>query len=381
MLEPSRNNPIPLYHQLRLWIEGQISTGVYTPGAMLPSERELCERFRLSNITVRKALSELVHAGVIYRQNGVGSFVSTPSKRLRIALVVIGYGETWWRSRGIQFSALLGGIAKVTCEIGSQFTMVYLNSVKDLPEFIGSVVDERSFDGLLIRPLETISASDVEALEARSMPYVLIRARSLSRPANCVQLADEEEGYLATRHLTELGHDRIAFVGGGNSNPILVDRLHGYQRALAEAGVSFEKGLFRDGQLLQTGDAAGRGVISGLLGASPPPTALLVATSPLVRWTYYAIRDRGLRIPEDISVVGADEDVGGMAMTPTLTRFGRSHFDLGVSAAEFLIDLIANGMGKPREIVLPPCFQAGGSSAGRPLPAGSDTSLFQISSR
>jgi LacI family transcriptional regulator len=259
--------------------------------------------------------------------------------------------------------------------------MVYLDSTKDLPEFIGSVVDERSFDGLLIRPQETVSADDVAALEQRSMPYVLIRARSLFRPANCVQLADEEEGYLATRHLVELGHDRIAFVGGGQDNPILVDRLRGYKRALLEAGIPFEDSLYRDGQLLQIGDAASREVISSLLSASPPPTALLVATSPLVRWTYYAIRDRGLRIPEDISVVGADEDVGGGLMTPALTRFGRSHYDLGISAAEFLIDLISNGMGEPREVVLPPCFQVAGSTASRQLSSGREMGLSQVTSR
>lgn len=73
-----RRSAIPLYHQIQKYLLSQIQAGVYRPGAALPSELEICERFRVSRMTTRQALRVLCDLGVIYSRRGVGTFVSAP---------------------------------------------------------------------------------------------------------------------------------------------------------------------------------------------------------------------------------------------------------------------------------------------------------------
>ncbi|HEY7832619.1 MAG TPA: GntR family transcriptional regulator [Ktedonobacterales bacterium] len=74
-----RNSPIPIYHQLKEILLKQIRTGAWPPGALIPSERELCDTYGISRMTARQAITDLVNEGVCYREQGRGTFVS-PSK-------------------------------------------------------------------------------------------------------------------------------------------------------------------------------------------------------------------------------------------------------------------------------------------------------------
>lgn len=69
------NEEIPLYKQMINRLHEQIETGFYKPGQMIPSERALCKSYGVSRITVRRCLSEMIHNGILYRQQGRGSFV------------------------------------------------------------------------------------------------------------------------------------------------------------------------------------------------------------------------------------------------------------------------------------------------------------------
>lgn len=73
-----KDSPLPLYHQLKKVIEERIDSQEWSSGMRLPSERELCDQFQVSRITVRQAISELVNAGRLTRQQGVGTFVASP---------------------------------------------------------------------------------------------------------------------------------------------------------------------------------------------------------------------------------------------------------------------------------------------------------------
>ena len=74
----SRSSPLPLYHQLKEYLRSQVDDGVLKPGDAVPSERELCARHGISRMTVSKAISTLVNAGVLYREQGKGTFVALP---------------------------------------------------------------------------------------------------------------------------------------------------------------------------------------------------------------------------------------------------------------------------------------------------------------
>lgn len=74
----ARGGPLPRYHQLKEIIRGQVRAGVWRPGDPIPSERELCERYGLSRMTARQAVTELVNEGLLYREQGRGTFVARP---------------------------------------------------------------------------------------------------------------------------------------------------------------------------------------------------------------------------------------------------------------------------------------------------------------
>ncbi|WP_319560423.1 extracellular solute-binding protein [Marispirochaeta sp.] len=76
MNDVDKNNPIPIYHQLKEMIKKKIETGEFTPGSRLPTELELCETFKISRTPVRQALSDLSHEGILYRRPGAGTFIS-----------------------------------------------------------------------------------------------------------------------------------------------------------------------------------------------------------------------------------------------------------------------------------------------------------------
>ena len=78
VLELDRSAPVPLYHQLKEWLSARIISGEFVPGAQLPGELDLCERFRLSRGVVRQALSELRQEGLVSRERGRGTFVAEP---------------------------------------------------------------------------------------------------------------------------------------------------------------------------------------------------------------------------------------------------------------------------------------------------------------
>ncbi len=304
----------------------------------------------------------MVLAGLVYRQAAVGTFVSSAARCLRLAFIIIGFDEIWWRRRAVSFSSLVGGIGKIAWENGAQFTVMHLRSDADLQTFIRSVVDERSFDGLLLRPKITLSAQRIEVLEQHSLPYVILRAHLLDRAANCVIPADEEDVHRATRHLVDLGHRRIAYVSGPREWPVFADRLRGYRRALEEEGIEWNEDLIREADTHQSGDPSAKETVIDLLRSTPRPTAILAGTSPLVPWVYRAVEELSLHIPKDVSVVGSDEELVGGDLVPTLTRFGPNHYDIGMQATRALIQMIEGGVGSPRETVLPPSFRLGAST-------------------
>ena len=94
-----KNSVIPLYHQVKEYLKNQMMTGRYKVDEMIPSERELSEEFEINRLTVRQAINELVQEGLLYRQRGVGTFVSTP--KIEQPLTKLSNFSTDMRNRGI----------------------------------------------------------------------------------------------------------------------------------------------------------------------------------------------------------------------------------------------------------------------------------------
>jgi len=143
-------------------------------------------------------------------------------------------------------------------------------------------------------------------------------------------------GLSATRHLLDLGHRRIAVITGPNWALCSRARLDGYRAALDAAGVPVEPQLIRDGAF-ETED--GLTHASELLRLPDPPTAIFALNDGMAIGVYYAAAQAGLRIPDDLSVVGFDDYFVNAWLVPPLTTVRQPLTEMGAAAAQLVVDL------------------------------------------
>jgi LacI family transcriptional regulator len=143
----------------------------------------------------------------------------------------------------------------------------------------------------------------------------------------------------ATEHLLGMGHRRIALIT--NAEPVYTaaaDRLAGYRQALEAAGIQFDPALVRHGNFTPQ---SGAEAMSALLQAKPRPTAVFVASDTVALGALQALRRRGVRVPDDMALVGFDDVPMSAFIDPPLTTVRLPAFGLGFGAAEMLGRLIA----------------------------------------
>jgi DNA-binding LacI/PurR family transcriptional regulator len=144
-------------------------------------------------------------------------------------------------------------------------------------------------------------------------------------------------GLLATRHLIELGHRRIAHVQGSWSTFSARERQAGYEEALGEAGIPFDKSLIVEGHFDR--EEAARGV-ERLMGLARPPTAIFASNDVMAVGALEVLRRMKIRMPASVSVIGGDRTDASTMMTPPLTSVEQPVYEIARESVRLLIDLI-----------------------------------------
>ena len=169
---------------------------------------------------------------------------------------------------------------------------------------------------------------------ARSLP-IAITGRDLQAPNVFSLHCDQVEGACcAVRHLIELGHTRIAHIGGPVQYPDAIDRREGYMRAHSEAGLPVDPRLLVVGTYMETGGAE---AMVQLLQAGNAFTAVFCANDQTLWGARQVLFERGVRVPEDISLVGFDDLTQSAYMTPAVTTVHQPIYEMGRSAAYQLL--------------------------------------------
>lgn len=192
-------------------------------------------------------------------------------------------------------------------------------------------------DGILLNPAMA-GPEMVRVWSGLSVPVVTIDRTLPGLPFDLVAMDNALGTRLAVEHLLALGHRRIGFVSwlpGAFSNR--QERLRGYTGALEDAGIVPDPALIR---YAAEGWSDGVDRTLELLDEPDPPTAILSATSMLNLQILAAIKRRGLRIPEDISVVGYDDSPWDPLLDPPLTTVATPAYQLGLAASQHLIAVI-----------------------------------------
>jgi DNA-binding LacI/PurR family transcriptional regulator len=203
--------------------------------------------------------------------------------------------------------------------------------------------------GLVIMSL-AIDEGVVDRLSHARVPVVFLDRKVEGIPD--VYIDDIAGGAMATRHLIDLGHRRIAFVGDDNTSGFDFtssrDRLAGYRRALADAGIAGRDEYLRLGPPSR---AAAHRLTDDLLELAEPPTAIFAASDLQAFGVIEGARERGLRVPGDLSVMGFDD----IDVSPYLglTTIRQPLYESGSRAAEMLLSLLSGDLEVPDSLELP----------------------------
>ena len=234
------------------------------------------------------------------------------------------------------------------------YRLMFSNSDEDLLEetkFIDTVLATR-VDGVLIAPCGNGSLAHLERLRLHNIPFVLIDREVPGIEADAVVGDNKEGARKLMDHLLELGHRSIAFLNASTDISTARLRLDGYREALALHGVPWRADYYCElGYTRFNADP----VIDRLLGLPEPdrPTAIFAANNFIALAAIRSLRERGLRVPEDISVVCFDDLEADYVLDPFLTVVSQPSYDFGTIGMQLLIDRIRGIADDWRTVMLP----------------------------
>jgi LacI family transcriptional regulator len=233
----------------------------------------------------------------------------------------------------------------------SRYDLVLFNveSPVHRDQHLAAVTGRDRADGLLVMSLP-LPPGELQRLTTAGVPVVLVDARASG--AACVVSDDVDGGRRATEHLVALGHRDIAFIGDDPQNTFgftsSAQREHGYAAVLAEAGLPYRPELVRHGA--HDRDVAEQ-LVGGLLDGPAPPTAVFAASDVQATGVLAAAAARGIRIPEELSVIGYDDIE--LSAYVGLTTVRQQLFESGRLGAQLLLDAVTGTVPEPVEHLLP----------------------------
>ncbi len=344
------NSLSPKYFQLKRYLLDRIQRDELVPGQQLDTENVLAKQFKLSRQTVRQALGELEKEGWIVRQQGRGTFVSDQTRKPKpIGLIIKSISN-------YIFPDIVRGIEHWLNDAGFEIKL-YLS--QDDPEREGEClrrVLDHEIEGLIIEPAKSINPCRnlhyYQEIAKRQIPYLFIHSFWKELDPAYLILDDCRGGYLATQYLLDLGHRRIAGIFNIESSQG-VERHVGFKKALQDYGVGPEPGLIGEYSYRSDFATFPYHFTLEILERPQRPTAIVCYNDLDALRALDAIRQLGLKVPDDISIIGYNDSGLTTASEVKLTSVKHPKRDLGMQAASLIISMVRRRIEKPRLIIQP----------------------------
>jgi DNA-binding LacI/PurR family transcriptional regulator len=212
----------------------------------------------------------------------------------------------------------------------------------DLPK----VIRERNSEGVLM--IQRVSPEMVRDIQRRGVPVVAIDSFPVVEGVGLLQMDNVRGGHLAAEHLLDLGHERLGVVVAGEDRPSIARRVEGFFAACEQRGLHLSRAKVV-ATTPKLSFSCGEEAASRLLARKHRPTALFCANDEMAAGALRAARSLGLRVPQDLSVVGFDDIVMSAYTDPPLTTVGGDKERLGGRAMARLLDVIETPAGSPPE--------------------------------
>ncbi len=284
-----------------------------------------------------------------YRPNELARALVT-KKSYTIGLVVADIGNPFFPAlaRGVEDAANVEGYNIILCNTDSNATKAR--------EYV-RLLSSRQTDGVVFCSA-SVSDSHVKTVTDSGIPVVLIYP-SNSLKCDMVACDNLSGGMMATEHLIGLGHTSIAIITAKVNRITGADRLKGYKKALAKHNLRLNDDYILDGDYSME---SGYDCTKRFLKLKYRPTAIFATNDLMAIGAINAVEDEGLKVPDDIAIVGYDDITMASFVKPKLTTVAQPKYEMGNLACKVLLDRIKKPDAQIRSTVLKPKLIVRGSS-------------------
>ncbi|HEX3657709.1 MAG TPA: GntR family transcriptional regulator [Pirellulales bacterium] len=329
----------PKYERLRESIVEEVRSGRLRPGDALPTEQQLALRHKIARSTVRQAMAALERDGLIRRVQGKGTFIDEQApRRLRRGLDV--FALVLPETEAAFYPSLQRSFHEAAWRVHNQILVCQSNNDLDRQGNIILQLIDKEVAGLAIVPVTAPAtpAYQVRQVQKAGIPVVFCHRRVDGIQAPLLAIPFEGVGRLAARTLRDQGHQRLAFFAPHPSDAA-AGYLAGFKSELTSSKQLAARDIYLGGE--PAGGSSGLeeellAALSAMLDRKDRPTAIFATFDSVAESIYLALVRLGLRVPQDISLIG----FGGTARnTPTLrllTSVTIDEMQIGRHAAELL---------------------------------------------
>ncbi|MEW4563220.1 GntR family transcriptional regulator [Bremerella sp. JC770] len=327
---------LPKYEQLRDHVISQIESGALKSGVALPSENRLAESLGIARSTVRQALSSLERDGLVLRVHGKGTFVHDEAKqRLRksqdLFALIVPETETGF------YPSFQRSFEEAAAKLHNQIVVCNSNNDVDKQASVILQLIDLRVAGVAIVPttLATTPSFHIGQLQKNNIPVVCCSRPVQGASAPLLAIPFEEVGFRAGQEIRQAGHQHVAFMATCH---VLATDLYerGFRRAMGRGGTIetfFGSGKPTDYAALEKecGEA-----IDDMFGKANPPTAIFCGFDSVAETLYLQLAQRGIRVPQDVSIVGFGGTHRGGGIASHLSSVMLDEIGLGIQAVELL---------------------------------------------
>lgn len=247
------------------------------------------------------------------------------------------------------FAEIAKGVEDAGFDAGYSVILCNSNAMPERELAYLEVLRSKQVDGIIFIAT-TAEIRHIRPLVEGGIPAVTFYRESSDMDVDRFFIDNDEAGYLATSHLVELGHQQIACIQPASPVTPSALRVTGFKRALERHGLGPDETLMPRGDNLISG---GWRAANLLLESSKPFTAVFASNDAMAIGCIRALRDRGIHVPEDVSVVGVDDIMLASIIEPTLTTVAQPKYEAGRQAVQMLMDRIQGEYeGGPRQVQL-----------------------------
>lgn len=329
----------PKYQAIINWVEDRIQSGDLKEGDRLPSENELCRQFGLSRQTVRHALEVLEAGHVVVKVQGSGTYIGDGGRgRVRPSYKNIAVISTYFDY--YIFPPTLHGIENVLSKAGYSTRLSFTNdSVHHEKTILKSILERDDVDGIIVEPAKSAMPNPnlelYRELQERNIPILFFNACYPGLDMPCVRIDDTLAAEKMTDLLIEAGHRHIAAI-------LNVEDGQGHLRYTGYLQAMWKHHLKTDARrtILLDSDMVGnlKQVEDYIMQCLEGMTGVLCYNDELASQLMDLLQERGLRVPEDISIVGIDD--ASIAQIKDLSSIPHPKEELGRKSAECLLRMI-----------------------------------------